>query len=267
MKNKIITIITVCLNSSSTIKNTLNSLLNQNFTEFEYIVIEGNSNDGTLNILSDYKLKFKKKKISYRVISENDNGIYDAFNKGIKLARGEFIGILNSDDFYEENILEVVIKNIINNKNVDIFYGFLRLIMDDGLELQTYRYRYENFLANFNSRIFSAAQHPSCFISKKLYNNIGLYDLQYESASDYDFLLRAKLSGAKFFPIDKIITNFRLGGYSNTIEDHKKSYQRLMIHYKNGLIDSSELNKNLKNIRVSRFRSMIIKFIRRLNTK
>ena len=117
MQRPLISIITVVLNSVETIERTINSIINQSFADYEYIIIDGGSNDGTLDIIRKYS-----NYISFW-ISESDKGIYDAMNKGIAHAKGQYIGILNSDDWYVTNSLSAVANQIQNNPNIDIIYG------------------------------------------------------------------------------------------------------------------------------------------------
>ena len=113
MGNTFFTIITPCFNSEKTIEKTLQSVLNQTYQNFEYIIIDGGSTDDTLSIIESYKEKFAEK---LTVVSEKDNGIYDAMNKGIQLAKGELVGIVNSDDFYETDALENIVNEYQNEK-------------------------------------------------------------------------------------------------------------------------------------------------------
>jgi hypothetical protein len=136
--------------------------------------------------------------------------------------------------------LQCVGTEIVKGENIDVYYGYIRILIQDDAELNVYRYNYENYLANFNSQYFAAAQHPTCFISSALYKKIGVYNLKYKVAADYDFLIRAKLSKAKFQALDAVITNFRNIGVSNKIDDFTRISQRYEIHYDNNLISDEE---------------------------
>ena len=264
MSSPTISIITVCLNSKQTIRQTFDSLLRQTSKNFEYILIDGGSNDGTLEIIKEYQKKFTASDIQFRWMSGPDLGIYDAMNKGINFATGDFIGLLNSDDFYELSTLDSIRTAAYSNPDVDIFYGFLRVLMDDGEELQVFRYKYENYLGKIGSGCESGAQHPTCFVKKSLYERIGYFDLQYTTAADYDFLLRAKLMNAKFKSLDMILSNFRNTGVSNTISNFEKIEQRYNTHFNHGLISSKEYNEFLKYKRLKgyyKIKSMIGSFI------
>jgi glycosyltransferase involved in cell wall biosynthesis len=217
-------IITVCYNSVDTIDKTIMSVLAQSFQDFEYIIIDGASTDGTLEIIKKYAEQFPDK-ISY--ISEKDSGIYDAMNKGISRAKGELIGLLNSNDYYEENALEIVSKEYSGEK-YQILYGIQRNIDETG-EGKSIRFIHHEKLCD------DMITHPTCFVTKCVYSDYGVYDLTYKSASDYDFMLRIKSlhPDVKFYPIYKVLTNFTLGGISSSvigkIETHEIKYKYHII--------------------------------------
>lgn len=198
-----ITIITIVRNQVHYIEETIKSVITQNVPDIEYIVIDGASTDGTLEVINKYK-----DNISI-IISEKDNGIYDAINKGIKLAKHPIIGLINSSDVYVPGILQKVIK-LFYDHQVDVIYGD---IMFKEEELN------ENFIsigyANHHKlKKAMSIFHPSTFISKNTYIKFGTYNLVYESASDYDYLLRLYLNNFKFEYLPEIITIFRKGGKS-----------------------------------------------------
>jgi glycosyltransferase involved in cell wall biosynthesis len=201
------TIITVCYNSSATIERTILSVLNQSCDFFEYIIIDGKSTDGTLDIIKKHEAVFKNKGISFTWISEPDKGMYDAMNKGINIAKGEYIAILNSDDWYEFNTIQTVYNTYKVNRDIDIFYGIVRYWKNNEILLihcYGHKFLHEGMIP-----------HPTCFISKDTYKKYGMYDLTYKSASDYDLLL--KMRKCDFFLIPQIITNFCWGGVSTTL--------------------------------------------------
>ncbi len=202
-KSFVITIVTVCFNSENTIRRTIESLLNQTYQDFEYIIIDGGSSDGTIDIIKEYEHLFSDR-IKWK--SEPDNGIYDAMNKGIRLAQGKFIGLLNSDDWYEPNTIETVYNEILKQEDIDVFYGYIRLIKE-GVEYMVRRNNYK-FIFEGTGLI----QHPTCFISKKAYDEVGEYDTSYKICADQDMMLRIIKSGKKYYAIDEILTNFMIGG-------------------------------------------------------
>jgi len=198
----IFSIITVCYNAAETLERTVESVLNQGFTYYEYIIIDGNSTDGTQEILDRYRGRIDQ------IISEPDDGIYDAMNKGISLAKGQLIGIINSDDWYQPDALETVNEAWQKSGKQTVFHGLCRYF-DDGEEGKILSYHH-SILPRAN------IAHPTCFIPKSLYEEIGMYDLQYKIAADYELLLRYYLKGVTFERLDKIIANFSSGGISET---------------------------------------------------
>jgi len=210
-----ISVVTVCFNSKTTIQRTLESVLNQTYQNFEYIIIDGESNDGTLEIISSYNRKFGDR---MTIISESDQGIYDAMNKGISMAKGKLIGLVNSDDYYEPDALEKIVKAY-RGHELEIIYGMEREFAEDGRLRDIVFYNHE-FLKT------QMINHPTCFVTKNTYEKIGYYDLQYKSSSDYDFLLKAFISKKVVFtPVYEIISNFSLGGTSSTMESHLETFK------------------------------------------
>ena len=220
-----VTIITVCYNSSKTIERTLKSVLNQTYSDYEYIIIDGSSTDDTLSIIEDYKPLFGSK---LRVISEPDNGIYDAMNKGIRLASGDLIGIVNSDDYLELDALQNIV-DAYDGYQYEIIYGMIRTIRDDK-EVQVYIKNHENIDEDMIA-------HPACFITKKIYDDFGLYSLKYKYSADYEFMLRMKRNNEiRFIEIYKIISNFSIDGASSSIASYIETL-RLKKEYR--LIDNA----------------------------
>lgn len=221
MKPKI-SIITPCFNSEKTIRKTLECMLNQTYDNYEYIIIDGASKDNTLGIIEEYKPCFGDK---LKVISEPDHGIYDAMNKGIRNATGDLIGIVNSDDYYELDALENIASAYDGEKYV-IIYGLIRTLRD-GKEVMVYTKNYE-FLEE------SMITHPSCFVSKKVYDDFGHYSLKYRYSSDYEFMLRIKKhSEVKFMEIYKIISNFAIDGASASAKAYRET---LKLKHEYGLL-------------------------------
>ena len=204
-EQKLVSIITVCFNSEKTIKRTIESVCNQTYRNIESIIIDGKSTDNTLNVVKEYEEIFQER---LTVISESDNGIYDAMNKGIALARGEMIGIINSDDFYELDAVEQIMQHVIEDQ-YQICYGEIRKLKNDieeSVMLLSHRFLEERMIG-----------HPACFVSRAVYEKYGLYDTNYKSAADYEFMLRVfAQKEVKFIPVYSIIANFSLGGMSGT---------------------------------------------------
>lgn len=217
-----ISIITVSYNSVATIEDTIVSVLNQKYTNYEYIIIDGGSNDGTVEIIKKYEDKI------FFWISEPDQGIYDAMNKGLEIAKGEIIGILNSDDWYEDKTLENVVKYYNIYPKVDIFHGLLKFINKEGIT---------DSIVGHDSLFLKDGmiEHPTCFIKKAIYLKVGNFSLLYKSASDFEWMLRAKNAGAIFFLIPEILTNFRRGGMSDSF---LSGLETLKIQKKYGYISN-----------------------------
>lgn len=261
MENPLISIITVCFNSQETISRTLNSILNQTYSPIEYIVIDGASSDDTISIIQKYERRFAERDIKFIWVSEPDQGLYDALNKGINLSSGQIIGIINSDDYYEANAVKSIVEAYRSNADIGIFYGFLR-VLQDNKELVIYRYNFDYFLLNMQSGVMTSAQHPTCFVKKSVYNDIGTFDLAFSIAADYDFLLRAAKNGVKFLALDQIIANFTKGGLSDRMSDYERFEQRYRALFKNGLISEKEYKKKKNEIKYSYYKTLKSKLIK-----
>jgi glycosyltransferase involved in cell wall biosynthesis len=205
-----LSIITISYNSFATIEDTIKSVLSQNFDNLEYIIIDGNSTDSTLEIINKYRNRISK------IISEKDNGIYDAMNKGVFLASGDVIGILNSDDFYEDhNVLQDVMTCFENDPELSILYGDLVYVKNKNINKAVRNWvskpYYRNFFENGN-----VPPHPTLFVKSSVYKEVGHFDLQYKLAADYEFMLRAfKRNIFKSIYINRLIVRMRLGGATN----------------------------------------------------
>lgn len=201
MKNICVSIITVCFNSEKTIERTIKSVLEQTYKNLEYIIVDGKSTDKTLEIVEKYRPLFKGR---MKVISEPDQGIYDAMNKGICNASGELIGIINSDDYYETDAVENVVAAM-KDEYYQILYGMLRVIKENEDTKVIVMPKHEN-LEN------EMLAHPTCFVTKKVYSDFGMFDTKYRSCADHDFMLRMrKHSEVVFLPVYKLLANFTEG--------------------------------------------------------
>ncbi|WNC71200.1 glycosyltransferase family 2 protein [Thalassotalea psychrophila] len=203
-----ISIITVCYNSEQTIKDTIESVLAQTYQNIEYIIVDGASTDQTIAIVNQYKDSIQT------IISEPDNGIYDAMNKGISAATGDVIGILNSDDFYTN--IEVIenIADIYSKKNTDMIFGELIYVNPDNVNRTVRHYSAKNFKP-YKLRFGWMPPHPATFIKASVYEQYGLYKTDYKISADYEMFVRLllvhKLSYTK---LDKVIVKMRMGGAS-----------------------------------------------------
>lgn len=237
------TIITVCYNSEKTIAETIESVLSQKYGNYEYIIVDGASSDSTVDIIQSYEKRFEGR---MRWVSEKDYGIYDAMNKGISLARGKYISLLNSDDWYYPHTLEKVAEQISNE--CDVIYGLLEVFLRH--DAQRVYANHPNYLA------IESMAHPSAFVSRETYRRFGVYSLSYKSASDYEFFLRLSKSNASFYYINHILTGFRTGGMSS---GHRGFYETLQVKWKYGLISSRQYFQKtaLRKIKV-----LLMKFLR-----
>ena len=204
-----ISIITVTYNSVSTIEQTIQSVLNQTYKNIEFIIVDGVSTDGTLDILNRYKSQIHK------IVSEKDNGIYDALNKGIDLATGDVIGILHSDDFYiNSNVIENI-ANTFNKKQCDALYANLYYVDKD----DTNKIKRKWHSGNYNEGAFLNGwmpPHPTFFVKKEIYTKYGKFNLQFTSAADYELMLRfIHKHKIKLAYLNEFIVKMRMGGKSN----------------------------------------------------
>lgn len=204
------TIITVAYNSENCIARTIESVLSQTHNEIEYLIIDGKSADKTVEIAESYRQALEAKGIAYTIVSEPDGGIYDAMNKGIRLATGDIIGLLNSDDTYEPEALQTVAETFAQT-NCELMFADVRIHKPDG----------SSFIKKARLRRFETSRdwnHPTTFVRGDIYKanpfrNLGIHD-------DYGFFLQMKRQGRKIVTVNKVLANFRMGGASN-----KKSFK------------------------------------------
>lgn len=205
-----ISIITVVYNGEKTIRDTLESVVNQTYPDVEYIIIDGNSDDSTLQIIQSYGDQI------HHLVSEPDQGIYDAMNKGIKIASGEVVGLLNADDVYADgNVLAEVARKFTETQ-ADAVYGDLVYVAQDDLTQvrRTWKagqYRVGDFLWGW------MPPHPAFFLKRDYYEKYGSFRLDMRSAADYELMLRMiHKNGAKLSYIQKTLVRMRVGGVSNS---------------------------------------------------
>ena len=192
------TIITVVRNGSDTLQKCINSIKAQTFQDFEYLIIDGASSDGTIELIRD-----NSDFISFAV-SEEDQGLYFAMNKGLKLARGKYVGILNADDIYFPNTLDLVQEAFRNDFNSDVIYGAMSYFSQP----DQVHFIHSDELPN--RMIF----HPTCFVSSQTYKRIGEFETKYRIAADYEFIMRCFKAGEKFLGLRIVLASFSDGGIS-----------------------------------------------------
>ncbi|MDR1510871.1 MAG: glycosyltransferase [Synergistaceae bacterium] len=205
--NPKITIITACLNAAGTIEQTIRSVLDQGYPNLEYIIVDGGSSDGTLDVVEKYRERIST------VVSEPDNGIYDAFNKGIKLATGDLIGILNADDLYAPWTLKTVSKVYAEQPNYDVYFGKVVYVNVKNGKRILYALGHPGNLTYRMDQM--SPQHPSIFVPKKTYDKCGRYDTRYRIVGDWDYFLGLFLNGARFYSINTVFTAFSASGISS----------------------------------------------------
>lgn len=206
----LITVITVVFNGAATIEHTLRSVIEQSYGNIEYIVIDGGSTDATLDILRKYEGH-----IDYWV-SEKDAGIYDAMNKGITLARGDYIGMLNSDDYFSSpSALEIIAARLGTSK-VEAVFSCLDVVDPDNLERVLRKYRISRF-SPFMLRIGVMPPHPTFYCKKSCYETAGLYRTDYRIAADFEMMVRLLLKHHITWQfIDEVTVKMRSGGVSSS---------------------------------------------------
>ena len=205
-----ISIITVSFNSAITIRDTIESIISQDYNNIEYIIIDAGSNDGTLDIIKEYK-----EHISY-FISEADNGIYDGMNKGIAAATGDIVGILNSDDFYPNSFVISNVASTFEKQRCDAVYGDLVYVKFFDID-KIVRYWQSGLYTIEKIKNGWMLPHPTFFVKKYLYDKYGYYNTDLKTAADYKMIIKLLYKyNIKVFYIPMILVNMRMGGASNS---------------------------------------------------
>ncbi|AXB58505.1 glycosyltransferase family 2 protein [Flavobacterium fluviale] len=219
-----VTIITVCYNRKSTIEQAIKSVLEQDYNDIEYIIVDGNSSDGTKEIIESYKDKLSQ------YISEPDKGMYDAINKGLKLATGDVIGLMHSDDeFYDKNAISKIAARFNFDPSIDGVYGDGVYVSND---------KNERLIRNRIGGVFSLKKikegwlplHPTVYLKKNIIDKNGLYNLDFKIASDTEFLLRYLYKyEIRMSYINSYIVKMRMGGMSTSF---KRAFEVLKEDYR-----------------------------------
>lgn len=225
-------IITISFNSEKTIERTIKSVLTQTYSNFEYIIVDGASKDGTLDIVKKYEPLFEGR---MKWKSEPDEGIYNAMNKGVRMASGEIIGIVNSDDWLEPDALDIV-KNVFtkNESNTKALYcGGIYYHRMDGT-VKCWRANLKSFNRQAFLYIMSGIRHPSTFVPRQVYERIGLFNDQMKLSADQDFVLRCYYGGVRFVEIPEVLSNMSEGGLSTEGSERARRLstedRKLMLH-------------------------------------
>ena len=215
-----VSIITVTYNSEKTLRHTIESVLAQTYAKIEYWIIDGASSDHTVEIAESYRAELEAKGIRYHILSEPDNGIYDAMNKGIRHATGEIIGIINSDDWYEPEAVQTAVETF-QHTACDLMYANIRMYKADG----------SSFVKKARTRKFQTSRdwnHPTTFVRAECYKKypfrkLGIHD-------DYGFFLQMRKLGKRIVTVDKVLADFHMGGASNH-KDLKAAKKRIRDRY------------------------------------
>ncbi len=208
-----VSIITVCYNSEKYIRSAIKSVLNQTYDNIEYIIIDGNSNDNTVTIINEYIDKISS------FVSEPDKGIYDAMNKGIALATGDIVGILNSDDFFSNNTIIDKIVNSFEWNNIDSLYGDVRFV-NPGNDNKIVRYYSSKYFRNWMFHIGSSPAHPSFYVKRSLFDKLGIYDPDFKIAADLDLLMRFLYKNKiSYMYLAESVVTMRTGGVSTDLNN------------------------------------------------
>lgn len=204
-----VTIITAVYNGAEHIASCIESVLNQNYSDIEYIVVDGASKDNTLEVVKKYADRIT------HILSEPDKGMYDAMNKGLRLATGDVIGILNSDDFYADNTIIAQVVNRFLESGADSLYADIAFVSKDNLN-KIVRYYSSGSFKPWKFRFGYMPAHPSFFLKKAMYNKYGLFKTDYKLCADFDLLVRLYHTHhitSTYLP--KMVVKMRMGGKSN----------------------------------------------------
>lgn len=224
-----LSIITSVWNNKETIKDAIESVLNQTYENIEYVLVDGGSSDGTIDIVKSYGDRISK------FVSEKDKGIYDGLNKGVSLATGDVVAFLHSDDLYENNtVVEEIAKMFQADSSLDGVYGDLIYTYKDDTSKVLRYWKSRDFDKKLLARGWMPA-HPTLFLKRDVYERFGGFDLSFKIAADYDFMLRVLNGGIKVKYIPQVLYKMRVGGESN------KSIKNIMLKSRE---DLQALKKN-----------------------
>jgi len=218
----LVSIITVVYNGERYLEKTIQSVLNQTYDNIEYIIIDGGSSDGTLDIITRYEHA-----IDYWV-SEKDEGIYDAMNKGLQVARGDYIAILNADDYYEQNAVALSLACIEKNQ-ADYSVANAKFVHADSLIRPIFPLKEKHIYQEM------PYPHVTAFISKKVYETVGLFDTHFKIAGDHDMALRIHFAGFRGCYVNALVAQLEEGGVSGSTKSNKESTKVAIKQGKNKL--------------------------------
>ena len=252
-----LSIITVSYNSENFIESCINSLINQSYKNIEYIVIDGLSTDNTLKIIKKYS------KYISAIISEPDKGIYDAMNKGIKIAKGEIIGFLHSDDFYtNNNVLSKVADIFRENPSLDACYADLMYVKQTDTSRIVRYWKSNKFILGSFSKGWSPP-HPTFFVRRSVYERFGVFNLNYPIVSDVELMMRfLEINKIQTLYLNEVWIKMRMGGLSN------KNFKSILEQNFDVLraLRNHHLNNNIIIFFINKIASRLKQFFQRPNS-
>lgn len=223
-----VSIITVCLNNARFLQSAIESVFNQDYQNIEYIIIDGGSTDGTVDIVKSYGIKISK------FISEPDNGIYDAMNKGLNIATGEIIGILNSDDIYYNSHVISNVVGAFEKQNCDIVYGNICYVKQYDLNRVVRVWETSKYISGSFKKGWHPP-HPALFVKNKIYHRFGLFNTNFKLAADFELMLRLfeKVNASSYYLPEKLV-KMRMGGASTSLKNlfrqNKECYNAFKVN-------------------------------------
>lgn len=246
----LVSIITVVFNGGKYLEETIQSVIKQSYDNVEYIIIDGGSTDGTLDIIKKYEAQ-----IDYWV-SEKDTGIYDAMNKGLQLSCGKVVGIINADDYYMNDAIDTSIKTLLDT-DADYTFGDVRIIPSNIIVSATFPLK---------SKIYQGMMYPhiSAFIKKEVYNIIGLFNTQYKISADFDMAMRIHIGEFRAVYVEQIIGNIHEGGVSSG-NLTKKENMDISVQYGRNILLAKVLylSSRIKVLLLNYLPLSFVKFVRK----
>lgn len=219
----LISVVTVVRNGERTLARAMQSVAKQTYRNVQYIVVDGNSTDSTPQIIQLHRDHVDV------LIQEPDRGIYDAFNKGLRLAQGLYVCILNCDDHLEPHALERLVQSIPQGATQDalpIIHANLKLLTMDGQPIRVLRHRADAFARRFSAM---PVNHPSTFVPRVVYQKLGVFDDSYRIAGDYEFVLRVHRAGVSFMYLDEELVSMQVGGASSLKQSGVLAKERFRV--------------------------------------
>ncbi len=240
-----VSIITVCYQSANTLGDAIDSVLSQQDVDIEFIVVDGGSSDGTVELLKEYGTRINQ------WVSERDGGIYDAMNKGVRMATGDWIGFLHADDLLAHSRIIADMLDVVVKTNADVVYGDLVYVQKDNSQQIVRYWKSEDFSLRLLPKGWMPP-HPTVYVRRELFVKTGLFNVEYRISADYDFLLRLlSTPSIRVAYIPQIMVRMRVGGASNRsigniIRKSKEDYLALRRNHIGGI--GALLYKNLSKI-------------------